>query len=229
MILLQRTGTDLGECPCVATETYSSIDNVCTNVCYTVKMEDDVRDPSEMMLKWNSDRDRAHQRRDMRLPVCEALEEKGRVVSRREQGLGDDGGVVTCGHGGGGLGDDGARSRRCAWEPNRRSLLKDYITGRESLQLKVYSWERMFSWFKCYSKIIYGTWVPSRLLFLKHQVQRSQVAILCKCFYRLNNGIIYSDQTSVCILQNFLQSMLQNLHRSWMSYNLDFDLNVRAK
>jgi hypothetical protein len=41
----------LGECPCVATETYSSIDNVCANVCYTVKMEDDVRDPSEMMLK----------------------------------------------------------------------------------------------------------------------------------------------------------------------------------
>jgi hypothetical protein len=75
----------------------------------------------------------------MRLPVCEALEEKGRVVSRREQGLGDDGGVAMCGHGGGGLGDDGARSRRCAWEPNRQSLLKDYITGRESLQLKVYS------------------------------------------------------------------------------------------
>jgi hypothetical protein len=27
----------LGECPCVATETYSSIDNVCTNVCYIAK------------------------------------------------------------------------------------------------------------------------------------------------------------------------------------------------
>jgi hypothetical protein len=44
----------------------------------------------------------------MRPPVCEALEEKGRVVSWREQGLGDDGGVATRGHGGGGLGDDGA-------------------------------------------------------------------------------------------------------------------------
>jgi hypothetical protein len=219
----------LGECPCVATETYSSIDNVCTNMCYTVKMEDDVRDPYEMMLKWNSGRGRAHQHRDMRPPVCEALEEKGRVVSWREQGLGDDGGVATRGHGGGGLGDDGAWSRRCAWEPSRWSLWKDYIMGGESLQLKVYSWEQMFSWFECYSKIIYGTWVPSRLLFLKHQVQRSQVAIVSKCFYMLNNGIIYSDQTSVCIVQNFLQSILQNLHRSWMSYNLDFDLNVRAK
>jgi hypothetical protein len=27
----------LGECPCVATETYSSIDKVCTNVCYIAK------------------------------------------------------------------------------------------------------------------------------------------------------------------------------------------------
>jgi hypothetical protein len=51
----------------------------------------------------------------MRPSVCEALEEKGRVVSWRKQGLGDDDGVVTRGHGGGGLGDDGARSRRCTW------------------------------------------------------------------------------------------------------------------
>ena len=58
-----------------------------------------------------------------RSPVYEALEEKGRVVSGREQGLGDDGGVAAHGHGGGGLGDDGVRSRRCAWEPaeGRRS------------------------------------------------------------------------------------------------------------
>jgi hypothetical protein len=41
----------LGECPCVATKTYSSIDNLCTNVCYTVKIKNDVRDPFEMMLK----------------------------------------------------------------------------------------------------------------------------------------------------------------------------------
>jgi hypothetical protein len=34
----------------------------------------------------------------MRSPVCEALKEKGRVVSWREQGLEDDGGVATRGH-----------------------------------------------------------------------------------------------------------------------------------
>jgi hypothetical protein len=48
----------------------------------------------------------------MRPPVCEALEEKGRVVSLMEQGLGDDGGVATRGNGGGNFGDDGAWSRR---------------------------------------------------------------------------------------------------------------------
>jgi hypothetical protein len=41
----------MGEWPCVATEIYNSIDNVYTNVCYTVKMEDDIRGPFEMMLK----------------------------------------------------------------------------------------------------------------------------------------------------------------------------------
>jgi hypothetical protein len=105
-------------------------------MCYTVKMENDVRDPSEMMLKWNSSRGRAHRRRDMRALVLEALKEKGRVVSRREQSLGDDGGLATRGQGGGGLGDDGVRSRRRAWEPNRQSLWKDYIT-----EGKVYSWK----------------------------------------------------------------------------------------
>jgi hypothetical protein len=58
----------------------------------------------------------------MRASVLEALKEKGRVVLRREQSLGDDGGVATRGQGGGGLGDDGVRSRRCTWEPNRQSL-----------------------------------------------------------------------------------------------------------
>jgi hypothetical protein len=70
----------------------------------------------------------------MRSPVCEALEEKGRVVSRREQGLGDNDGVATRGHGGDGLGDDGARSRRCTWSPIDGAC--ERITSQEG---KVYS------------------------------------------------------------------------------------------
>jgi hypothetical protein len=70
----------------------------------------------------------------MRPPVCEALEEKDGVVSRREQGLGDDGGVAARVHGGGGLGDDGARSRRCAWSPTDGAC--ERITSQEG---KVYS------------------------------------------------------------------------------------------